>query len=139
MQQSATQQDGLTGSRFYFGVLAISLATALGMLDSVIANVALPTITKTIHTSPSESVWIVNAYQLSIIMSLLPLSSLGDRVGYARIYTGGLALFTCSSLMCAMSHSLDALIFARVLQGFGAAGISSVNTALVKTIYPSRL
>lgn len=139
MQQSATQHDGLTGSRLYFGVLAISLATALGMLDSVIANVALPTITKTIHTSPSESVWIVNAYQLSIIMSLLPLSSLGDRVGYARIYSGGLALFTCSSLMCAMSHSLDALIFARVLQGFGAAGISSVNTALVKTIYPSRL
>jgi len=139
MQQSATLQDGLTGNRLYFGILAVSLATALGMLDSVIANVALPTITKTIHTSPSDSVWIVNAYQLSIVMSLLPLSSLGDRVGYSRIYMGGLALFTCSSLMCAMSRSLDALIFARVLQGFGAAGISSVNTALIKTIYPSRL
>ncbi|WP_433706422.1 MFS transporter [Paraburkholderia sacchari] len=139
MHQTTTHQDGLTGSRFYLGVLAISLATALGMLDSVIANVALPTITKTLHTSPSDSVWIINAYQLSIIMSLLPLSSLGDRVGYARVYMAGLAIFTCSSLMCAMSRSLDMLIVARVLQGFGAAGISSVNTALVKTIYPSRL
>jgi DHA2 family multidrug resistance protein-like MFS transporter len=139
MQQTAIQQDSLTGSRFYLGILAISLATALGMLDSVIANVALPTITKTLHTSPADSVWIVNAYQLSIVMSLLPLSSLGDRVGYARIYMGGLALFTFASLMCAMARSLDALIIARVLQGFGAAGISSVNTALVKTIYPSRL
>ncbi|MGF6870651.1 MFS transporter [Paraburkholderia sp. MM5477-R1] len=139
MPQTTTHHDGLTGSRLYLGILAISLATALGMLDSVIANVALPTITKTLHTSPSDSVWIINAYQLSIIMSLLPLSSLGDRVGYARVYMAGLAIFTCSSLMCAMSSSLDMLIVARVLQGFGAAGISSVNTALVKTIYPSRL
>jgi DHA2 family multidrug resistance protein-like MFS transporter len=109
------------------------------MLGSVIANVALPTITKTLHTSPSDAVWIVNAYQLAILMSLLPLSSLGDRVGYARVYIWGLAIFTCSSLMCAMSRSLDELIVARVLQGLGAAGITSVNTALIKTIYPSRL
>lgn len=139
MQQSAKPKDGLTGSQLYMGVLALSLATALGVLDSAIANVALPTITRTLRTSPSDSVWIVNAYQLSIIMSILPLSSLGDRVGYARIYIGGLALFTCASLMCAMSRSLDVLIVARILQGFGAAGISSVNTALVKLIYPSRL
>ncbi|WP_439687044.1 MFS transporter [Cupriavidus oxalaticus] len=139
MHQATTHQDGLTGSRLYLGIIAISLATALGMLGSVTANVALPTIAKTLHTSPSNSVWIVNAYQLSILMALLPLSSLGDRVGYARIYTWGLAIFTCSSLMCAMSRSLDELIVARVLQGFGAAGITSVNTALIKTIYPSRL
>jgi DHA2 family multidrug resistance protein-like MFS transporter len=84
-------------------------------------------------------VWIVNAYQLSIVMTLLPLSSLGDRVGYARIYMVGLVLFTFASLMCAMSQSLEMLIISRVLQGLGAAGIGSVNTAILKMIYPSRL
>jgi DHA2 family multidrug resistance protein-like MFS transporter len=146
MQQGAIEQGGfearevgLTGSKLIFGVLAISLATTLSMLDSVIANIALPTITATLNISPSDSVWIVNAYQLSIIMTLLPLSSLGDRVGYARIYMAGLVLFTFASLMCATSQSLDMLIFSRVLQGLGAAGIGSVNTAILKMIYPSRL
>ena len=135
----ATKEDGLTGSKLIFGVLAISLATTLSSLDSVIANIALPTITTTLNISRSDSVWIVNAYQLSIIMTLLPLSSLGDRVGYARIYMAGLVLFTFASLMCAMSQSLDVLIISRVLQGLGAAGIGSVNTAIIKMIYPSRL
>ncbi|GAB2897584.1 MFS transporter [Paraburkholderia jirisanensis] len=133
------KEESLTGSKLIFGVVAVSLATALSSLDSVIANIALPSITTILHISPSESVWIVNAYQLSIIMALLPLSSLGDRVGYARIYMVGLALFTFASLMCAMSKSLDALVISRVLQGLGAAGIGSVNTAIVKMIYPSRL
>jgi MFS transporter, DHA2 family, multidrug resistance protein len=135
----AAKEDGLAGSKLIFAVIAISLATALSSLDSVIANIALPTITTILHTSPADSVWIVNAYQLSIIMTLLPLSSLGDRVGYARIYVVGLALFTFASLMCAMSTSLDMLIISRVLQGLGAAGIGSVNTAIIKMIYPSRL
>lgn len=135
----AAREDGLTGSKLIFGVLAISLATTLSSLDSVIANIALPTITTTLKISPSESVWIVNAYQLSIIMTLLPLSSLGDRVGYARIYMAGLVLFTFASLTCAVSQSLDMLIISRVLQGLGAAGIGSVNTAILKMIYPSRL
>lgn len=137
MQQET--QDGLSGGRLYLGVVAISLAMSLGMLDSVIANIALPTMAKTLHISPSDSVWIVNAYQLSIIMSLLPLSALGDRIGYARVYLAGLALFIVSSLMCALSHTLDGLIVARVLQGFGTSGIASVNGALIKTIYPKRL
>lgn len=137
MQQET--QDGLSGRRLYLGVVAISLAMALGMLDSVIANIALPTMAKTLRISPSDSVWIVNAYQLSIIMSLLPLSALGDRIGYARVYMAGLALFTVSSLMCALSHTLDWLIVARILQGFGTSGIASVNAALIKTVYPKRL
>jgi MFS transporter, DHA2 family, multidrug resistance protein len=139
MHQTATRQDGLTGGRLYLGVLALTLATSLGVLDGAVANVALPTMANTLHTSPSDSVWIINAYQLSLAASLLPLSSLGDRVGYRRIYLYGLSLFTFASLMCALAHSLEGLVVARGLQGFGAAGIVSVNTALVKTLYPARL
>jgi DHA2 family multidrug resistance protein-like MFS transporter len=106
------------------------------VLDSAIANVALPTIAREFGAAPSESIWIVNGYQLAIVVALLPLASLGEIVGYRRIYRGGLILFTFASLTCALSHSMAALTAARVLQGLGAAGVMSVNGALVRHIYP---
>jgi DHA2 family multidrug resistance protein-like MFS transporter len=117
-------------------MLVIALALTLAVLDSAIANVALPTIARNLRASAAGSIWIVNAYQLAITISLLPLASLGDRIGYRRIYLGGLMLFTIASLGCALSTSLPMLALARVVQGFGAAGIMSVNTALVRMIYP---
>ncbi len=78
----------------------------------------------------------MNAYQLAVTVSLLPLASLGDIVGYRRVYSVGLAVFTAASLCCALSHSLPMLVAARVVQGLGGAGIMSVNTALVRFIFP---
>jgi DHA2 family multidrug resistance protein-like MFS transporter len=106
------------------------------VLDSAIANVALPTIAHDFGAAPAESIWIVNAYQLAVVVSLLPLASLGDIVGYRRIYRAGLILFVLSSLACAASNSMAMLTAARTLQGLGAAGVMSVNGALVRHIYP---
>ncbi len=131
--------DGLPVPARYWAVLAIALAITLAVIDSAIANVALPTIAEDLHTDPALSIWVVNGYQLAITVSLLPLSSLGDITGYRRIYLGGLILFTIASLGCAFSSSLPMLAAARVIQGFGAAGILSVNTALLRHIYPQRL
>ena len=71
-----------------------------------------------------------------ITISLLPLASLGEIIGYRRVYLAGLLLFTVTSLCCALSHTLLLLTASRVLQGFGAAGIMSVNAALVRFTYP---
>ncbi len=65
------------------------------------------------------------------------MSALGDTIGYRRVYTPGLALFTVASLACAFAPSLPVLVIARAVQGLGAAGIMSVNIALVRFIYPS--
>ena len=108
------------------------------MLDGAIANVALPTIARDLDASPASSIWVVNAYQLAVTISLLPLASLGDIYGYRRVYRYGLVVFTVASLGCALSDSLTTLTIARVIQGFGAAGIMSVNGALVRFIYPRR-
>ncbi len=81
----------------------------------------------------------VNAYQLAVTVSLLPLAALGEIVGYRRVYQVGMGLFTLASLGCAMSDSLPSLTAARVVQGLGAAGMLSVNSALVRFIYPRRL
>ena len=122
----------------YGAILAIALGITVAVLDGAIANVALPTIARELHASPAQSIWIVNAYQLAIIISLLTLSFLGDMLGYRRIYQWGLVLFSCTSLFCALSDSLGMLTFARVLQGFGGAALMSVNTALIRIIYPQR-
>ena len=84
------------------------------VVDSSIANVALPTISADLKVDPSATVWIVNAYQIAILLSLLPLASLGDIFGYRRIYLAGLVLFTIASLACALSPSLFVLVLARV-------------------------
>lgn len=134
-----TATDGLPFPQRYWAIVAIGLGVTLAVIDSAIANVALPTIAQDLHTDPALSIWIVNGYQLAITISLLPLSSLGDIMGYRRVYLAGLILFTIASLGCAFSTSLPLLALARVIQGFGAAGIMSVNTALLRFIYPHRL
>jgi DHA2 family multidrug resistance protein-like MFS transporter len=128
--------DGLPQPQRAFAFLTIAIALIMAVLDSAIVNVALPIIAHELHATPAEAIWVVNAYQLAIIVSLLPLASLGDSLGYRTVYWGGLAVFTISSLICALSTSLPMLALARVAQGFGAAGITSVNIALVRFIYP---
>jgi MFS transporter, DHA2 family, multidrug resistance protein len=131
--------DGLPVPQRYWAVLTIAIALTMAVLDSAIANVALPTIAKELDIRPAESIWIVNAYQLAVTVSLFPLASLGDIFGYRRVYWSGLAVFTLASLGCALSDSLFTLTLARIVQGLGAAGIMSVNIALVRYIYPHRL
>ena len=111
----------------------------MAVLDGAIANVALPVIAHQLGASPASSVWVINAYQLTITILLLPLAALGDRIGYKCIYLPGLALFTLGSVGCAAGGTLTLLIAARVFQGIGAACIMSMNAALVRATYPSKM
>src|SRR5947209_15049755 len=136
MTVATEHADGLPLPQRKWAILTIALGIIMSVIDGAIANVALPTIAKDLNASPAFSIWIVNGYQLAITISLLPLSSLGDIVGYRRVYLWGLALFTVASLACSFSSTLVTLTAARIVQGFGAAGIMSVNTALIRFIYP---
>src|ERR1700683_5133340 len=128
--------DGLPRPQRHWAILTIALGLIMAVMDGAIANVALPAIARNLDASPAFSIWIVNGYQLAITISLLPLASLGEIIGYRRVYLAGLLLFTLASLFCALSHTLPLLTVARVAQGFGAAGIMSVNAALVRFTYP---
>ncbi|MGK3113589.1 MFS transporter [Candidatus Pantoea formicae] len=120
-------------------VIAVSLSTIIAMLDSTIANVALPVIASDFKVTPSESILIVNAYQFAVVAFLLPLAALGKTVGNKQIFEAGVLFFALSSLGCASSESLGELTLFRIIQGAGAAAILSVNAALIKEIYPARL
>jgi DHA2 family multidrug resistance protein-like MFS transporter len=137
--EPAAEQDGLPIPRRYWSVISIWLALTMAVLDGAIANVALPVIAHQLGASPAASVWVINAYQLTITILLLPLAALGDRVGYKCIYIPGLALFTLGSVGCAAGGTLTLLIAARVFQGVGAACIMSMNAALVRATYPARM
>jgi MFS transporter, DHA2 family, multidrug resistance protein len=136
--RATVHSDGLPLPRRYWAIAAITLGIAMAVLDSTIANVALPTIARDFGASPAAAIWVINAYQLAILMLLLPLASLGEIVGYRRIAQTGLAVFTLGSLACACAPGLLTLSMARVLQGLGAAGIMSVSPALVRFTYPHR-
>ena len=130
--------DGLHGHRLLYAVIAIFSGLFLSVIDGTICNVALPSIAAELAVSSSDSVWIVNAFQLVIVMTLLPFSSMGELYGFKKTYLCGLVFFTVGSLFCALSWSLPSLVAARMFQGLGAAMIMSVNGSLVRLIYPRR-
>ena len=131
--------DGLPTPARYHAMGVIILGIALSVLDGTIVNLALPGIARDLNASAAHSVWVVNAYQLATLALLLPCATLGDLVGYRRVYLAGLALFTVASAACVFATSLPMLAGARAVQGLGAAGIMGVNAALVRLTYPSHL
>ena len=130
--------DGLPKPQRQWAMFAIAIAVTMAVLDSAVANIALPAIARQLGVTPAESVWVINAYQLAIVVLLLPVAALGERVGYRKVYIAGLALFTIGSLACALSPTLGVLVAARIVQGLGAAGIMGVNGALVRFTYPQK-
>jgi MFS transporter, DHA2 family, multidrug resistance protein len=130
------QVDGLLAPQRYWAFGAVISTVTLSAMDQTIANVALPTISRDFHATPTDSIAIVSAYQLAMVVLLLPLSKLGEIYGYRRVYLAGIAVFTAGSLACVLSNSIATLTIARILQGIGAAGISSTNTALIRYIFP---
>jgi DHA2 family multidrug resistance protein-like MFS transporter len=129
-------QDGLPPAQRRRALVTLGIAISVSVVSSAIVNIALPSIAADLHVTPAASVWVVNAFQMAVIAALLPCSSLGDILGYRRVYAWGLVVFTVASLGCALSPSLPVLTFWRVVQGLGGAGIMSVNTALIRYIFP---
>ena len=129
-------QAGLNSSQRR-ALAAILLGVALATLDTAIANTALPAIAADLHAPAAASIWIINAYQLAVVATVLPFASLGDLVGPRRVFLGGIAVFTIASLACALVGTLPLLAAARALQGIGAGALMSVNIALIGLIYPA--
>src|SRR6266446_7670622 len=130
--------DGLPLPRRYWAIAAIALAIAMSVLDSTIVNIALPSIARDFGATSAASIWVVNAYQLAILVVLLPLASLGEVVGYRRVSQAGLAVFTLASLACACAPTLLTLSIARVIQGLGRSESTRLNSSHLVISYPQR-
>ena len=132
-------QDGLDRPRRLIAVAAISLGTVLAVIDAHIVTVALPTIAHDLHVTGSQSILIAQVYQLTLLMTMLPCSALGDRVGLKRMYQLGQIIFAIATGLCFFAENLMFLLVVRGLQAIGAAFSLSVMVAMIRTVYPSRM
>ncbi|MCJ9708619.1 MFS transporter, partial [Bordetella hinzii] len=137
--QGKAPPDGLPTPRRYYAAATVLTGMSLSVLDATIANVALPTIAADLNSPPSAAVWVINAYNLAVVTMLLPMSAVAERIGFRRMFTIGLALFTLASLGCAVSGSLLQLSLARMVQGIGAATLMCMFGGLVRNIYPTHM
>ena len=136
--QTDDAPSGLQGPRRNAAIAAVLAAMVLAVLDAAIANVALPTMARSLQVTPGMSVWIITAYQTALVMGLLPCAALGESLGYRRVFTMGVALFTAASALCALAPSLPWLVAARFLQGLGGAAIMALGIALLRMVVPQR-
>jgi hypothetical protein len=109
--------DGLPPRQRFLAIATVVLGITIAVLDGSIANLALPAMAADLKASDADAIWVINSYQIAMAVCLLPLASLGEVVGYRRVYLGGLFLFTLASLACAASNDMLQLSLARVLQG----------------------
>ncbi len=116
--------------------MAVLLTIMMAVLDGTIMNVALPIIAQDQGVSPAHAIWVVTAYQLAIVVSLLPLAALGEAIGFRKVYLSGIAIFGIASFLCAMAPNIEFLTAARVLQGLGGAALMSINGAVMRHIFP---
>jgi MFS transporter, DHA2 family, multidrug resistance protein len=132
-----SSQRAVGGINPWFIALTVTLATFMELLDTAIANVALPHIAGGLATSSDESTWVLTSYLVANAI-ILPLSAWLSRVfGRKNYYMGCVATFTVASLLCGLAPSLGWLIFFRVLQGIGGGGLAPVEQAILVDTFPA--
>ena len=120
-------------------ILAIVLAgTLMSVLDGIVVNIALPTITSHYHVALAESQWIITAYLLTMTGLLLVFGRASSYTGRARLFILGFTLFSLSSLACGLAPNLAALIVFRIVQAVGGAMVFSISSALIFQAFPPR-
>ena len=119
--------------------MTVTMATFMEVLDTSIANVALPHIAGSLSVSTEESTWVLTSYLVSNAI-ILPLSGwLSSVLGRKRYYMISVFLFTVASALCGFATSIEQLVFFRVLQGLGGGGLQpSEQAILMDTFPPSR-
>lgn len=110
--------------------------TVLVVLSAGVANVALPALASAFEVAPAASVRVVSAYQLALVMAILPAAALGESLGPRRVFTAGVALYTLASALGALAPTLDALVAARFVQGLGGAAVMALGVALLRHSLP---
>jgi EmrB/QacA subfamily drug resistance transporter len=124
--------------RKWWTLLAVCTATFMLLLDITIVNVALPAIQEDLGASFDELQWVIDAYALMLAALLLTAGSLADLLGRRRVFVGGLAIFTVSSLLCGLAHDATLLDLARGVQGIGGAVMFATSLALIAQEFQGR-
>lgn len=120
----------------WFVAVTVTIATFMELLDTSIANVALPHIAGGLAVSYDESTWVLTSYLVANAV-ILPMSAWLSRVfGRKRYYMACVAIFTISSALCGLASSLGVLVVCRIMQGIGGGGLAPVEQAILVDTFP---
>jgi EmrB/QacA subfamily drug resistance transporter len=126
-----------TAPRSRWTLAIVSIALFMTALDNLVVGVALPSIRVELGGSIESLEWTVNAYTLAFAVLLITGAALGDRFGRKRMFVIGLGIFTAASAAAALAPSIEALIAARAIQGFGAAIVLPLTLTLLSEAFPA--
>ena len=134
---AASDGDGLRfGSRpARWVLLSTVLGSSIASIDATVVGIALPTIGKEFHTSLATLQWVVTAYMLTLAGLLLFAGALGDKYGRKRIFLIGVAWFAVASALCAVAPNAPVLVWARAIQGIGAALLTPGSLAIIEASF----
>jgi EmrB/QacA subfamily drug resistance transporter len=124
--------------RKWWTLIAVCTATFMLLLDITVVNVALPAIQRSLHSSFSDLQWVVDAYSLTLAVTLLTAGVIGDIRGRRNVFAIGLGIFTVSSLVCGLSGTPLMLTIARAVQGTGGAVMFATSVALIASAFQGR-
>lgn len=130
------QQKPLEGARLAWMTVALAMATFMQVLDSTIANVAIPTISGNLGASNSQGTWVITSFGVANAISIPITGWLAKRFGEVRLFLWSTILFAAASWLCGISSSLEMLIFFRVLQGIVAGPLIPLSQSLLLSNYP---
>lgn len=116
----------------------VSLGLFMALLDATIVNIAVPAIMSEMDARVSEVSWVLNAYNLGLLVLILAVGRLSDRLGQKRVFLAGLVLFTGFSLACGLAPSIGWLIAFRIGQSLGAAALIPVSLSILLGAFPKR-
>lgn len=134
--ESMPAQHHLPPKQAYLALFALCVGFFMNLLDQSIVAVATPQIMDQLDAEYSAAIWVTSAYLLAYAVPLLVTGRLGDQFGQKRVYQVGMVIFTLSSLWCGMADSIESLVLARFVQGFGAALIGPQTLAIITRIFP---
>ncbi|WP_147199444.1 multidrug efflux MFS transporter permease subunit EmrB [Pantoea sp. MBD-2R] len=126
----------LEGTPLVLMTIALSLATFMQVLDSTIANVAIPTIAGNLGASNSQGTWVITSFGVANAISIPITGWLAKRVGEVKLFLWSTAAFAVASWLCGISNSLGMLIFFRVIQGLVAGPLIPLSQSLLLSNYP---
>ena len=126
----------LTGIRFGLGAFAVALATFMNVLDSSIANVAIPTLSGDLGVSVDEGTWVITVFSAANAVSIPLTGWLTQRMGQVKLFVGAILLFVIASALCGIAPNLSVLLAARVLQGVAAGPLIPLSQALLLSTFP---
>lgn len=136
MSKDSTELPPLTGATLALGSFSVGLAGFMTVLDSSIANVAIPTISGNLGVSGDQGTWVITVFSAANAISIPLTGWLTARIGQVRLFVAAILLFTLASSLCGMAPTFPVLLLARVLQGAFAGPLIPMSQALLLSSWP---